>query len=125
MVISIFDDKINQKKFLYGLTGICLGANIISSICFYIHSCPIKRINIEEEKKDFENNKEELILLSNNQINAIKQLVDEGTQTIGIEDKNIKKIKTFTFCGYLFLQKTKKMNKISVFFINIVENGLG
>ena len=57
IVISIFDDNISKKNFLYAITGICILASLISSVLFFIHSIPIHKFNIEENKKDFEEKK--------------------------------------------------------------------
>ena len=125
MIIYILKDNINQKKFLYAIAGISIAWNIVSSFIFLIYSCPIKKIdkknNDEENEKNdkYEQNYnlEELILLTHNQKNNNKQLIDKKTQTNGIEEKNIKKIKTCTFCGYLFFQKTTKDDKdICIFY---------
>ena len=91
ILISIFDDNISKKKFLYIIAGICIFASIVSIVLFFIHSIPIQKLNIEENKKDFEEK---------------KNIVDKGTQTNIKKDKYKKKIKAFTLCGYLFFGKS-------------------
>jgi len=53
ILISIFDDNISKKKFLYIIAGICIFASIVSIVLFFIHSIPIQKLNIEENKKGF------------------------------------------------------------------------
>ena len=51
MVIYVINDNINQKKFLYGIAGISIGASIFSSILFFIYSCPLKKLKKKIIKK--------------------------------------------------------------------------
>ena len=101
MLIYILKDNLNQKKLLYGIAGISIAANILSSCLFIVYSRPIK-INIEEKnneeekeesyKEEHNSNIEELFLLSNNLININKKLIDKSIQTNGNEETNIKKM---------------------------------
>ena len=43
MLIYILKDNLNQKKLLYGIAGISIAANILSSCLFIIYSRPIKK----------------------------------------------------------------------------------
>ena len=57
-VISILDDNINQKNFLYGIAGISLSASFVSTFFSFIHSYIYKKKNkeIEKEKNNHEIN---------------------------------------------------------------------
>ena len=115
LLVFILNNNTNQKKFLFGLAGICIASCVISTICFSIHSCPLIKKNIKKKEENiFENQEiknEEICLLSNNQINKNKKRINKGTQTNDIEDKDITNIKTCTLCGYLFYQKSKRDEK--------------
>ena len=115
LLIFILNNNTNQKKFLYGITGICIASNIISTICFAIHSCAIIKKDIKEKEESVIRNQEikneEFCILSDNRMNKSKKKINKGTQTNDIEDKDITTIKTCTLCGYLFYQKSKKDEK--------------
>lgn len=115
LLIFILNNNINQKKFLYGISGICIASNIISTVCFAIHSCPIIKKDIKEKEESVIRNQEikneEFCILSDNRMNKSKKKINKGTQTNDIEDKDITTIKTCTLCGYLFYQKSKKDEK--------------
>jgi len=57
-LIFILNNNTNQKKFLYGITGICIASNIISTICFAIHSCAIIKKDIKEKEESVIRNQE-------------------------------------------------------------------
>ena len=115
LLIFILNNNTNQKKFLYGITGICIASNIISTICFAIHSCTIIKKDIKEKEESVIRNQEikneEFCILSDNRMNKSKKKINKGTQTNDIEDKDITTIKTCILCGYLFYQKSKKDEK--------------
>ena len=115
LLIFILNNNTNQKKFLYGITGICIASNIISTICFAIHSCAIIKKDIKEKEESVIRNQEikneEFCILSDNRMNKSKKKINKETQTNDIEDKDITTIKTCTLCGYLFYQKSKKDEK--------------
>lgn len=126
MLIYILKDSLNQKKLLYVIAGISIAANILSSCLFIVYSRPKKRIeernneeeNVESYKEEHNSNIEELFLLSNNQININKKLIDKSIQTNGNEEHAL-------FVDIYFFKKQQKMIMIFVYSINIAENGLG
>ena len=59
-----------------------------------------KEENVKDTKYGQNSNPEELKLLSNNIINIKKKLINKKTQTNDTEEKDVKKKKACTFCGY-------------------------
>ena len=87
LLIFILNNNTNQKKFLYGITGICIASNIISTVCFAIHSCPIIKKDIKEKEESVIRNQEikneEFCILSDNRMNkSKKKLIKERKQMI-------------------------------------------
>ena len=110
MLIYILKESLNQKKLLYVIAGISIAANILSSCLFIVYSRPKKRIeernneeeNVEIYKEEHNSNIEELFLLSNNQININKKLIDKSIQTNGNEEHAL-------FVDIYFFKKQQKM----------------
>ena len=138
-VISILNDNINQKKFLYGIAGISLSASFVSTFFSFIHSYLFKKKNKEAHNKDFQkvntnkdiqdfkskdSKKIKTIKVKNQKLNnnegmkiSEEDYKSSERQNLGEskrnerEDEETKETKTCLFCGYLFYQKTTKNKK--------------